>query len=109
MKSINENQFTKIIKTLTTAYYEKEKVEVGEMWQTRVMGHILSMDPCYTKAGYFELFQQFVWKLTPFAFVLIGLLGLALFKMDFYSDYEFTKSFVSNSADLVTLAMYSGS
>jgi len=109
MMSINKEQFAKVMKALRFAYNGKEKAEVGDMWQTRVMGHILSMDPYYTKAGYFELFQQFVWKLTPVTFVLIGLLGLALFKMDFYSDYEFTKSFVSNSTDFVTLAMYSGS
>ena len=109
MESINKEQFVKVIKALTLAYTSKEKREVGDMWQARVMGHVLSMDPLYAKTGYFELFQQFVWRLTPVTFVLVGLLALALLKMDFYSDYEFTKSFVSNSTDLVTLAMYSGS
>jgi len=109
MVSINKEQFAKVIKALSVAYKAKEKAEVGDMWQSRVMGHVLSMGPIYSKTGYLELFQQFVWKLTPVTFVLIGLLGVALFKMDFYSDYELTKSFVSNSSDLVTLAMYSGS
>lgn len=109
MASINKEQFAKVIKALGLAYAAKEKREVGDMWQARVMGHVLSMGPLYAKTGYFELFQQFVWRLTPVTFVLVGLLSLALVKMDFFADYEFTKAFVSNSSDLVTLAMYSGS
>jgi hypothetical protein len=109
MKSIDKEHFAKAIKAFAMTYNNKEKLEIGDMWQTRVMGHVLSMGPLYAKTGYFELFQQFVWKLTPVTFVLIGLLCVALVKMDFFSDYELTKSFVSNSSDLVTLAMYSGS
>jgi hypothetical protein len=109
MKSINKEQFAKVMKAFTLAYAGKEKLETGDMWQTRVMGHVLSMGPLYQRVNYYELFQQFVWKLTPVTFVLVGLLGIALVKMDFFSDYEFTKAFVSNSSDLVTLAMYSGS
>lgn len=108
MVSINKEQFAKVMKALGLAYAAKEKREVGDMWQARVMGHVLSMGPLYAKTGYFELFQQFVWRLTPVTFVLVGLLSLALVKMDFIADYEFTKAFVSNSSDLVTLAMYSG-
>jgi len=109
MRSINKEQFGKVIKALSSAYYAKENKDVGDMWQARVMGNILSMGPIYSRAGFFELFQQFVWRLTPVTFILVGVLSLALIKMDFFSDYEFTKSFVSNSTDLVTLAMYSGS
>jgi hypothetical protein len=109
MESINKEQLAKVIKALSLAYKAKEKTEVGDLWQSRVMGNVLSMGPLYAKTGYFELFQQFVWRLTPVTFVLIGLLGMALIKMNFFSDYEFTKAFVSSSSDLVTLAMYSGS
>jgi hypothetical protein len=109
MRSINNKQFERVMNALIPAYNQKEKLEVGDMWQTRVMGHVLNMGTVYAKADYFELFQQFVWKLTPVAFVLIGLLSIALIKMDFIPDYEFTKAFVSNSSDLVTLAMNSGS
>lgn len=109
MKTINKEQIARVMKAFSLAYKEKERVETGDMWQARVMGHILSLDPLYFRTGYFELFQQFVWKLTPVTFVLVGVLGVALLKMDFFSDYELTKAFVSNSSDLVTLAMYSGS
>jgi hypothetical protein len=109
MKSINNEQFTRVMKALRTAYNQKERLDTGDMWQTRVMGHVLSLGVVSAKAGYFELFQQFVWRLTPVAFVLIGILSMALVKMSFFSDYEFTKALVSNSSDLVTLAMYSGS
>jgi len=109
MMSINDKQFSRIMSVLRGAYNQKENADVGDSWQTRVMGHVLSLGPVYAKTGYFELFQQFVWRLSPVAFVLIGLLSMALVKMNFFSDYEFTKAFVSNSSDLVTLAMYSGS
>jgi len=109
MKSINDKQFSRVMSVLRGAYNLKEKLEVGDSWQTRVMGHVLSAGPFYARTGYVELFQQFVWRLSPVAFVLIGLLSMALIKMNFFSDYEFTKAFVSNSTDLVTLAMYSGS
>jgi hypothetical protein len=109
MKSINNEQFTRVMKALRVAYNQKERPDAGDAWQTRVMGHVLSMGVVSAKAGYVELFQQFVWRLTPVAFVLIGILSMALVKMNFFSDYEFTKALVSNSSDLVTLAMYSGS
>lgn len=109
MESINNEQLAKVIRALSFAYKAKENREVGDMWQSRVMGHVMSMGPIYARTGYFELFQQFVWRLTPVTFILVGLLSLALVKMDFFADYEFTKAFVSNSSDLVTLAMYSGS
>jgi hypothetical protein len=109
MNSINNKQFTRVMNVLRVAYNQKEKLDVGDTWQTRVMGHVLSTGALYARTNYFELFQQFVWRLTPVAFVLIGLLSMALIKMNFFSDYEFTKAFVSNSSDLITLAMYSGS
>jgi hypothetical protein len=109
MNSINNKQFARVMNVLRSAYNQKEKLDIGDTWQTRVMGHVLSTGALYAGTSYFELFQQFVWKLTPVAFVLIGLLSMALIKMDFIPDYEFTKAFVSNSSDLVTLAMNSGS
>ena len=89
----------KLKKTLTAAYYEKEKAAVNELWQIRVMSHVRSLGPLNVKTNYLELFEGFVWKLAPVACLLILALTIILTKLDFVSDYEIAKALMEDPLD----------
>ena len=108
MKSIKKESQMKLRNAFATAYREKEKGEVGELWMARVMGHIRSLGPLYPETSYLELFQQFVWRITPVACVLVLLLSAALTQVDFVSDYEFARMLIEDPADFSLLALNGG-
>ena len=105
MKYIRKKDFAKIRQALAAAYSKRDGAEVGDMWKRRVMGHIQSLGPFYFKTGYFELFQQSLWRLAPVACLLSVILIVAIAKMDFFSDYEIAKIFISEPKDFILLAM----
>ena len=105
MKSLKKESELEVRKAFAAAHREKEKTEVGELWQARVMGHIRSLGPLYPKTRFSELFQRLVWRLVPVTCVLVLLLGLALANLDFVSDYELTKMFIGDPADFSLLAL----
>lgn len=86
-------------KTLTAAYYEKEKAAVNGPWQIRVMRRVRTLGPLNVKTSYLEFFEGFVWKLAPVACLLILVLTIILTKLDFISDYEIAKAFMEDPLD----------
>ena len=100
MKSIKEDAHFKIRKVLTSAYHEKEKAQVGDLWQTRVMAHIKSLGPLYPATSYLEFFERFVWRLAPVVCVLLLILAAIFIRMDFISEYEMAKIFFEDPADI---------
>jgi hypothetical protein len=106
MNSIKKKGHIKLRKALAAAYREKEKVEVGELWQVRVMGRIQDLGSPYPKTSFFELFQRFVWRLAPVACILVLLLGTALTQLNFVSDYEMAEMFIEDPADFSLFALY---
>jgi len=106
MESIENKDLAKIFKALSSAYSRREDVEVGgTWWETRVMGHIRSLDTFYPTTNYIELYQQFLWRLAPVAFLLALTLAVLIVRMDFTSDYELAKIFTSDPQDFIVLAM----
>lgn len=89
----------KMRKVLTTAYREKEKALVGDLWQTRVMAHIKSLESFYPATSYLESFERFVWRLAPVVCVLLLILAAFFIHMDFISEYEMAKIFFDDPAD----------
>ena len=106
MKSIKKVNFNQIGKALCAAFHEKEKTEVGELWQSRLMDHIRSLGPLYSKTNFLDLFQRFVWQLAPFTCVLILLLSAAVVRLDFVSDYELSKMFIEDPTNFSLLSLY---
>jgi hypothetical protein len=98
MGSMKEKQ-KKLKKTLTAAYYEKEKAAVNGLWQIRVMSRVRSLGPLNAKTSYLEFFESFVWKFAPVACLLILVLAIILTKLDFVSEYEIAKAFMEDSLD----------
>lgn len=89
----------KLKKTLTAAYYKKEKAAINELWQIRVMSRVRDLGPLNAKTNYLELFERFVWKFAPVACLLILVLAIILTKLDFVSDYEIAKAFMEDPFD----------
>jgi len=52
MKYIQKKDLAKIMQALAVAYNKRDRAEVGDMWRTRVMGHIQSLGPLYLKTDY---------------------------------------------------------
>ena len=105
MKSIKRDDLNRLIKAFSTTYRKREKTEVRELWHTRVMGHIQDLGPLYNKTNFVEVFQQFVWKLAPVAFILALLLGAAISRIDVVSDYELTNIFMEDPEEFSLLAL----
>lgn len=98
MGSMKKDQ-EKLKKTLTAAYYEKERASVNERWQIRVMSHVRSLGPLNAKTSYLEFFEGFVWRFAPVACLLILVLAIILTKLDFVSEYEIAKAFMEDPLD----------
>jgi len=106
MESIEIKDLAKIFKALASVYSRREDAEVGgTWWEARVMGHIRSLDTLYPTMSYIELYQQFLWRLVPVAFLLSLALVVLIARMDFISDYELAKIFTSDPKDFIVLAM----
>ncbi len=100
MKSL-KNDYTKLKELLMRAYHEKEKPEIDELWQMRVMNHIRSLGPISARRKYFMLFEQSVWRLAPVACLLILVLAAFLIKLDFIPDYEMAKLFIDDPLEFI--------
>ena len=107
MKDDKKETRNKIRKALTAVYYEKEKGEVGEYWQSRVMGQIQTLGPLNLTGNYFELFERLLWRLTPTICVLVFVLSIAWFNMDFLPGSEIAGWLSEESAEISFLAQFS--
>jgi hypothetical protein len=106
MESIERKALAKIFKALSSAYSRRGDAEIsGTWWEARVMGHVRSLDTFYPTMSYIELYQQFLWRLVPVAFLLALTLAVLIVRMDFISDYELAKIFTSDPKDFIVLAM----
>ena len=101
---MEQKELNNIISTFKTAHQEKEKIHVSDNWQRGVMNSIRSKNNF--RAGFFDLFQQFVWKLVPVTCVLALLLGICLTRIDILSDYELVKIFINDPSDLSVISLY---
>lgn len=109
MKTMGKNNLHNVIVALRTSYHKKENVHVNDHWQSRVISRIRMMDLKNGNNDFFELFQQFVWKIAPVTGVLVILLGIAMTRIDFLSDYELSKIFIYDPSDLSFFSLFSAS
>ena len=100
MQSLKKD-YAKLKELLIRAYHEKEKPEIDELWQVRVMSHIRSLGPISSRKRYFMLFEQSVWRLAPVTCLLILVLAVFLIKLDFIPDYEMAKLFIDDPLEFI--------
>ena len=105
---MDKKEQNKVISAFKTAYLEKEKIHVSENWQTGVMNLIREAPGNDFRSGFFDLFQQFVWRLVPVTCILALLLGILLTRIDFVSDYEMSKLFINDPSDVSLFSLYEG-
>lgn len=98
MKPFKENN-DKLKKALMTAYHAKEKADVNEGWQMKVMNRIRGLGPLSGQTDSFAFFGQTVWRFAPAACVLIIALTFFLVKSDFIPEYELINALTSNPAE----------
>ena len=98
MKTLKKD-YSKLKELFIRAYHEKEKHEVDELWQMRVMSHLRSLGPISSRRRYFMLFEQSVWRLAPVTCLLILVLVALLIELDFIPDYELVKLFIDDPVE----------
>jgi hypothetical protein len=81
------------------AYHEKEKAEVGDQWQEKVMHHVRGIRHVISKKSFFEQFGDVLWRLAPVACALILILGICILKFHMIPDYEMAKLVANDPMD----------
>jgi len=87
---------TKIREALSAAYRERATVHTGDLWETRVMGHVRSLSAPAYPADFSALFGRFVWRAAPVACLLIVALTVGLVTLDYAPEYEITATFMAD-------------
>jgi hypothetical protein len=105
VKSVKGN-YSRLKELLMRAYHEKERPEVDELWQVKVMSHIRSLGPITSRKRYFMLFEQSVWRLAPVMCLLILVLAALLIKLDFIPDYEMLKLFIDDPVEFAFIQSF---
>jgi len=105
MKSDKE-AYTKLENALIRAYRERERAEVSEQWQKKVMSHIRNLEPLNSKTSYFEFFEQFVWRFAPVAGILILILTICVITLDFVPEYEMAKIFIDDPVEFTLVQTF---
>ena len=101
MKTIR-NEFDRLIEVFRRIHSETKDGAVNDRWQREVMRRIRNLDPVVHRASFLEMFEEFIWRLSPVASIGIITLAVLLMLTDFTSDYEIF-SFFLNNADEISL------
>lgn len=80
-----------LISLLKHAYYEKEKLLVGDEWQNVVMQRIRSLDMLPEYEGFIYMFEHIVWRLSPAIAIIIVVFALTLWNWNIIPDSEIFK------------------
>ena len=102
-----KNNTTKLREALSAAYREKDTARAGELWETRVMGHIRSLGAVFP-TSFYALFSRFVWRFAPVALLLIITLTVALVNLDYSPEYEITATFMTDPIESTIEQLWMG-
>ena len=105
---MNQKELSKVISAFKTAHREKEKIHVREGLKADVMTLVRNEAGDDYCIGFFDLFQQFLWKLAPVTCVLALLLGILLSRIDVVSDDELARVFINSPSDMSFISLYDG-
>jgi hypothetical protein len=93
----------RLLKILKTAYFEKEKLEIGDRWQEEAMRRIRTSGKRKAEPSPSMVFSQFTWKLAPATVLLILVLTAFLVGSGFISGVE-EFGFAFNGTEELNLA-----
>jgi len=85
---------------LRAVYYGKEKEETEIHWQSKVIAQIQNLGPPALIENYMENLSSLLWQLVPGTCILILILGLVFFNIEFIPRYEITRWLIEESSEL---------
>jgi len=94
MESIVEEKIKKI---LSVSYFEKDKDEAGDAWQSNVMRRIRYSKARSREESGMDFCNWFVWRFSAVALVLIIMLSVYAIQSDFQTGYELSYLFSPDS------------
>ena len=98
--NLKKRDLEKVQQALTSAYKTREKIEVGDAWENRVMVRIMGLGPLTSRLGFTALFERYVWRFAPaVALTLLVLTGVLYQQIDFFSDCEMARAFLGTRFD----------
>jgi hypothetical protein len=107
MRKLRGKEVENVLKVFSQVHLEKEKPDISEGWKKAAMDLIRKDSRNrYQIPGYFETFQQLVWKLAPVSCILTILLCFMLSQTNVLSDYVLVKSFFADPSDLSFFSLY---
>jgi hypothetical protein len=107
MRKLWGKEVENVLKVFSQVHLEKEQPGVNDGWETAAMELIRKDSRTRLQTpGYFETFQQLVWKLAPVSCILAILLCFMLSQTNVLSDYVLVKSFFADPSDLSFFSLY---
>lgn len=106
MKQLRGKEVENVLDVFRQVHNDKEKLVTGDGWKTKAMSMIRKDGQLQNQTGYFDIFQQFVWKLAPVTCTIAILLSFMLSQTDVLSDYEMVKIFFADPSDLSFFSLY---
>lgn len=107
MKDVKKEAGAGIRKALTAVYYEKEKGKAGEQWRSGTMGRIRTLGPLNRRGNDFELFGRLLWRLAPAGCVLVLVLSIAWYNLDFVPGNEIAGWLSEDPAEFSLVGLFS--
>ena len=99
MKSV-KYKIDRLIEVFRRVHSEKAKLAVNDGWQREVMRRIRNLSPAEYRVDFLSLFEEFIWRLSPVACVLLIALAIILMLTDFSSDNEIFSFFLNNFGEI---------
>jgi len=103
-----KDDMTTLEKALRAAYRERQTIEIGGMWEKRVMSHIRTLRAPTFTADFSALFGRFVWGFAPIATVLIIVLTIGLVTLDYSPEYEIAATFMADPIESMVSQLWGG-
>lgn len=106
MEKIRGKEFENVLSLFRLVHNDKENLVVSDGWKTDIMNLIRKGKHLQNQIGYFDMLEQFVWKLAPVTSLLVIFLCYMLSQTNVISDYELVKFFFADPSDLSFFSLY---
>jgi len=102
----SEKNHMRLKEALISAHSAKEKVEVGDQWQTETMRRIRQIGSLESNAAYLLNFERLVWRFAPIACALILVFSICLLNLDFDQEYEMSKLLLDDPVEYAVVKSF---
>ena len=99
MKSI-QSELDRLIQAFRQVHSGRQDAVVDDRWQLEVMRRIRNLDSVEHRAPFLVMFEEFIWRLSPVACVLLIAMAIMLMLTDFTPENEIFSLFINNSDDI---------